>query len=268
MAKPKPKLTPVTVKIRLKSGKTTTGIRYKQLTPAASALTPPAGPTSAPVLSVKPPMALKVAEPSWVDDTNLDYDDAGPIYDHGFSLDLESGEIREWDRRRNETGSSPEEYYGHVAAVIFPGPLSAVSKAELFEKLRTNLDNRVYTYESVWDGQRFVNGAEEDEDADDALASILASYENTSFDYLNKLNEARDEEFGNDLERITESLTGDTVSATSTQGGELDGYLTLKDRRTGIEVEVNLYWGADFDRSTDAGLTELAALVVASNEDD
>ena len=62
MAKNKPRLTPVKVPIRLESGQMTSGIRHKNLTLAAQALTPPAGPTSAPVLSVKQAAKLTAQE--------------------------------------------------------------------------------------------------------------------------------------------------------------------------------------------------------------
>jgi len=62
MAKNKPRLTPVKVPITLESGQMTSGIRHKNLTLAAQALTPPAGPTSAPVLSVKQAAKLTAQE--------------------------------------------------------------------------------------------------------------------------------------------------------------------------------------------------------------
>ena len=268
MAKPKPKLTPVAVKIRLKSGRMTTGTRYKNLIPAANAFTPAAGPAPSPALSTPRTPKLNVVEPDWFDDTNLDHDDAGPLYDHGFSLNLESGAIREWDRHRSENGRSPEEYYGHVFAVTFPGPLSAKSKAHLFEEIRADLENRMATHSSVWDGQNFVNGAVTNEDADSALESTLAGYEDDSLDLLIKLGEERNEELRDDLERIAESLTTDATSVEAVLGDQLDAYLTLKDRRTGVEAKVFLEWGEDFDTRTNAGVAELAEFVAEHDAED
>ena len=62
MAKNKPRLTPVKVPITLESGQMTSGIRHKNLTLAAQAPAPPAGPTSAPVLSVKQAAKLTAQE--------------------------------------------------------------------------------------------------------------------------------------------------------------------------------------------------------------
>jgi hypothetical protein len=259
-----PKLTAATVKIRLASGKMTTGIRHKNLTPTPGPGTPSAGPASTPAPSPK----SIITEPNWVDDTHLDRDDLGPIYTHGFSLDLESGAIHEWDRHRSENSTRSEEYYGHTFALTFPGALSASSKAELFEEIRAGLETHVAEYESVWDGQNIVNGAPYNEDADDALAAVLARYEYVSEDYQSEVWEARNDEFGDDLHRTATSLTSDSTSAEAEQGDGLDGRIILKDRRTGIKVEIYLTWGEDFDVATSAGIAELAELVAEHDDDD
>ena len=72
MAK-KSKLTPTRVSIKLASGKTTTGIRHKNLVPAPSALTPPAGPAHD---SLTSPLVGKIAateeHPEFDPETGLD----------------------------------------------------------------------------------------------------------------------------------------------------------------------------------------------------
>ena len=88
MAK-KPKLTPTRVSIKLPSGKTTTGIRHKNLVPRPTASTPSAGPAVVPVPVIKTPVFYANTMGSVAPKSVLDEEEADDVCAETYRETLE-----------------------------------------------------------------------------------------------------------------------------------------------------------------------------------
>lgn len=150
MAKSKPRLTPVVVKIKLPSGKTTTGTRHKNLVPAPRALTPPAGPASASAPSTKRAAkeADAVASAAWCSAVN-------DAIDRRISFRVETAPLHQ-DRWSARVANEFLVEYTSPSGSIHEMTLSAGTRAEAADldeinQLAFEIHEMSFTVRSEWE---------------------------------------------------------------------------------------------------------------------